>query len=437
MPSGRDSFRRNRVAPIHPILSLTVKPPAMNTRGGGSVSNLGNVRRLRGCGYGQAALEVSPGSPDWSAHVAYISGLAEQFSDPVEHLFQHGEPQNVGNHSRRVALSAIWGQRVACLRAIAQPNGRRSVYPVQHPEPGLPKVTSGHKGTVRRLTPGVLPSRITKREISGENMPKTGPPQESSAPSAVEQAVSRALRDNLERIQRSSDELQQAVGDVVAACASSKPVNALPPMLRAQTSAASLAAALEVLSRFVAVSLQPGPRSPFEAEIARIASTVAAAEPVAAPAPAARPAPAPPAPQFTKEPVPAAPEPSEPPIPEAFEEEIAAPVAEPELEGEFNVSRLSPEEQELHRRANRVAKVSMQDIKMLHPEQVRLGREKKDICNRLRDDIEKAHREYDRRFKPIMDHPVDYFYRWMVEILAEGDPHALGEYPYTPATRQH
>ena len=91
---------------------------------------------------------------------------------------------------------------------------------------------------------------------------------------------------------------------------------------------------------------------------------------------------------------------------------------------------LSAEEQELHRRANRVAKVSMQDIKMLRPEQVRLGREKKDLCVRLRDDIEKAHREYDRRFRPIMDHPVDYFYRWMVEILADGDAHALGEYPY-------
>jgi len=271
-------------------------------------------------------------------------------------------------------------------------------------------------------------------------MPKTGPPQEPNAPNAVEQAVSRALRDNLERIQRSSDELHQAVGDVVAACASSKPVNALPPMLRAQTSAASLAAALEVLTRFVAVSLQPGPRSPFEAEIARIVSTVASAETVSAPARDSKPAPAPavtPAPQSKKEPVHAAPEPPEPPVPEAFEEEIvAASAAEPEPEGEFNVSRLSAEEQELHRRANRVAKVSMQDIKMLHPEQVRLGREKKDICNRLRDDIEKAHREYDRRFKPIMDHPVDYFYRWMVEILAEGDPHALGEYPYAPATRQ-
>ena len=67
---------------------------------------------------------------------------------------------------------------------------------------------------------------------------------------------------------------------------------------------------------------------------------------------------------------------------------------------------------------------------MLRPEQVRLGRENRDICIRLKDDIEKAHREYDRRFKPIMDHPVDYFYRWMVEILADGDSNALGDYPY-------
>jgi hypothetical protein len=119
--------------------------------------------------------------------------------------------------------------------------------------------------------------------------------------------------------------------------------------------------------------------------------------------------------------------------------ELAEPLAPPvsteaEFESDFDVNQLTPEEQELHRRANRVAKVSMQDIKMLRPEQVRLGREKKDLCIRLKDDIEKAHREYDRRFKPIMDHPVDYFYRWAVEILAEGDAHALGDYPYaTPA----
>lgn len=272
--------------------------------------------------------------------------------------------------------------------------------------------------------------------------------QDPNAPSAIEQIVSRALRDNLERIQRTSDELHQAIADVVAACSSAKPANALPPMLRAQTSSASLGAALEVLSRFVAVTLQPAPRSPFDAEIARLAGSVAvpAAAPISEPVPAKahKPAPpvaaAPPATAHKPAPPPVVeeiPEP-EPIVAEALEVETA-PVAAGESEeaAGFSVERLSAEEQELHRRANRVAKVSMQDIKMLHPEKVKLGRQHKDLCNRLRDDIEKAHREYDRRFKPIMDHPVDYFYRWMVEILAEGDAHALGDYPYaTTGTRQ-
>jgi hypothetical protein len=278
---------------------------------------------------------------------------------------------------------------------------------------------------------------------------------ESNAPNIVEQVVSRALRDNLERIQRNSDELHQAIADVVAACSSARPTNALPPMLRAQTSAASLCAALEVLSRFVAVTLQPGSRSPFEAEIARLAGSVATLEADPVPIPAEAPAPAhePPKPsksaQTAHKPAPVRqvvdehlvehhPEPVlEVPVAESLEVEAAAALGDGEEAAAFNISRLSPEEQELHRRANRVAKVSMQDIKMLRPEQVKLGRQHKDICNRLRDDIEKAHREYDRRFKPIMDHPVDYFYRWMVEILADGDPHALGEYPYaTTGARQ-
>jgi hypothetical protein len=208
----------------------------------------------------------------------------------------------------------------------------------------------------------------------------------SPEPNSIEQAVARALRDNLETLQRTGEALNQALNDVVAACASSRPTNALPPMLRAQTAAAALSASLEVLSRFVAMALPPvydleptvEPSAPVELEVPGVA--------------------------------------------------VASDVA-------FDTNQLTPEEQELHRRANRVAKVSMQDIKMLRPEQVKLGREHRDICIRLKDDIEKAHREYDRRFRPIMDHPVDYFYRWMVEILADGDSSALGEYPYATTSK--
>ncbi len=283
---------------------------------------------------------------------------------------------------------------------------------------------------------------MPRRGISGETPPKIGMAQ---APSVVEQAIVRALRDNLERIQRSADELHHAVSDVVSACASNKPTNALPSLLRAQTSAASLAATLEVLSRFVASSMQSGPRSPMEAQITDLVGKAAPE----APPEAQRPMPAQPVPKAAQAPpVPPAPvveqpvatELELPPEPEPLELIEPGPPAagsEPEFGDEFDVNRLSSEEQELHRRANRVAKVSMQDIKMLRPEQVRLGRQNKDLCIRLKDDIEKAHREYDRRFKPIMDHPVDYFYRWMVEILAEGDAHALGEYPYATPARHH
>ena len=274
----------------------------------------------------------------------------------------------------------------------------------------------------------------------GESPSKPSMGQEANA---MEQVVARAVRDNLERIQRTSDELHDAVRDVVAACGSNKPTNALPPLLRAQTASASLTAALEVLSRFIAVTLQsPSTRSPIEAEIARLTTAVSIEAPAAPPVTPKPIAVAPPAPQpAARASTPKAPAPA--PLSEVIEPEIeplpasVAGTIEENFEGEFDVNRLSSEEQELHRRANRVAKVSMQDIKMLRPEQVRLGRQHKDLCIRLKDDIEKAHREYDRRFKPIMDHPVDYFYRWMVEILAEGDSSALGEYPYAASAKPH
>ena len=275
---------------------------------------------------------------------------------------------------------------------------------------------------------------MTKREDFGQNAPETSM---SPEPNAVEQAIARAVRDNLERIQRNGEELQQAINDVVAACSSSRPTNALPPMLRAQTSAASLSAALDVLSRFIAVALQPGPRSPLEERISQVIGVMTPEAP-GAPVRATPGVPEPMAslaPSTVREPVPAEPLAHDfaPSAPQPAPVELQVTEVVVAAGDGFDVNQLTSEEQELHRRANRVAKVSMQDIKMLRPEQVRLGREHKDICIRLKDDIEKAHREYDRRFKPIMDHPVDYFYRWLVEILADGDSSALGEYPYAPA----
>ncbi|HEV2306164.1 MAG TPA: hypothetical protein VGR93_11635 [Candidatus Acidoferrales bacterium] len=261
---------------------------------------------------------------------------------------------------------------------------------------------------------------------------------------AMDDSVSRAIRDNLLPLQRSIEELQQAYADLVSACASTRPTNALPAMLRAQSCSASVSASLSVLSTFItnvmhrreresaereeedtvpAVSVELAQPSANESvEMLEPAETVHAHEHIhqdvagsAAPAGGIA-------------------EREETQVTSA--EEIASEsVEEPEIA--FDVRSLSESEREMHKRANRVAKVSMQDIKMLKPEEVRVGRENRDICVRLRSELDKARKEYDRRFQKILDQPVDYFHHWLVEILGEGDAETLGEYPYpSPVLRR-
>lgn len=245
-------------------------------------------------------------------------------------------------------------------------------------------------------------------------------------PSSVEQAVSRAVRDNLASLQRVGEELTQSLADLTAACSSSRPTNALPAMLRAQTAAASLAASIEVLARFVAGAMQP---------ISRAAAVEAASAPMSA-VPAVGSTMTGSAGDAGREmgaeggPPPMVLEmPAVPRVPEPEPEPEPAPAAASST-ATFDIKSLSADEQELHRRANRVAKVSMQDIKMLRPDDVKTGRQKKDLCARLRQDLDKARKEYERRFRSILDHPVDYFYDWAVDVLADGDASALGDYPY-------
>jgi len=209
-------------------------------------------------------------------------------------------------------------------------------------------------------------------------------------------------------------------------------------MLRAQTAAAALAAGLSVLSNFVAVALNPreqmgaGVSTALEEDEEEVSAEAPAAHKraVAEPEPESELAEGPSAAAFEaalRDEIPLA----EPETAHAAEQPAAA---EPPA---FDIASLPSEVQDLHRRANRVAKVAMQDIKLLRPKDVRLGRENKDICVRLRGEIDKARKEYDRRFRTILDHPVDYFHHWMVEILAEGDAESLGEYPYPSPVLRH
>jgi hypothetical protein len=224
-------------------------------------------------------------------------------------------------------------------------------------------------------------------------------------------------------------------------------------MLRAQTAAAALAAGLSVLSNFVAVALNPrdadgasnetgtavAEPEPVEAQgvgeptshddlevseelIPLEVEPLAEEEPQVAQTVAQKP-------QVEVKPEPPTPEPMPEEIDPAqhIEGFIEPPAEEVPV---FDIAALPSELQDLHRRANRVAKVAMQDIKLLRPTDVESGRQHKDICERLRADLDKARKEYDRRFRSISDHPVDYFRHWMLEILAGGDQTVLGKYPY-------
>lgn len=280
--------------------------------------------------------------------------------------------------------------------------------------------------------------------------------RQKSIERALEDAVSRALRDNLAPLQRTAEELQQAYADLVAACSSTRPANALPAMLRAQTSASALAAGLSVLSNFVTLALNPRDHHSTAADAIDAEEYDAAAEedlappaattrsqhesdlterssrpPAATPGNGAHPQVAPVSDKVQEKVHDKAHEPVHEAVHEPAEQEPVAAEETGEARAEvFDLASLPPEVQDLHRRANRVAKVAMQDIKLLRPKDVRLGCEHKDICHRLRTDLDKARKEYDRRFRTILDDPVDYFHHWLVQVLAEGDTSALGEYPY-------
>ena len=206
--------------------------------------------------------------------------------------------------------------------------------------------------------------------------------RQKSLERALEEAVSRALRDNLAPLQRTADELHQAYADLVAACSSSRPSNALPAMLRAQTSASALAAGLSVLSNFVAVALKPRDGQGATRWVRRASrrrqklplhmqrprrwkkSTKKERRNRSTTSPSRRRT-------FGPKQIPVEEE-------EAQAEVVADQAAVVESQA-FNVASLPPEIQDLHRRANRVAKVAMQDIKLLRPKDVKAAREHKDI----------------------------------------------------------
>jgi len=100
-------------------------------------------------------------------------------------------------------------------------------------------------------------------------------------------------------------------------------------------------------------------------------------------------------------------------------------VSEPDLPIE-----VGEDERRLHNDARRFARLLVSEIKLYNEPKVKEGRNRSDIYDRLRDDIDRSRQMYDKRVAPPVAARHDYFHQELVNTLAEGDPAKLGDsYP--------
>jgi hypothetical protein len=97
----------------------------------------------------------------------------------------------------------------------------------------------------------------------------------------------------------------------------------------------------------------------------------------------------------------------------------AAPAADP-------FAGLSPEDADTHRKAQRFARLLVDEIKLYNQAKVNEGRRNKDLYDRLKEDIEKSRATFQKRYGSTAAASGDYFQREVVRSLAEDDLSVMG-----------
>jgi hypothetical protein len=87
---------------------------------------------------------------------------------------------------------------------------------------------------------------------------------------------------------------------------------------------------------------------------------------------------------------------------------------------------LSGEDGEVHRKAQRFARLLMDEIKLYNQAKVSEGRKHKDLYDRLKEDIEKSRATYQKRYGNSAAGSADYFSQELIRSLAEDDVSLLG-----------
>ena len=84
------------------------------------------------------------------------------------------------------------------------------------------------------------------------------------------------------------------------------------------------------------------------------------------------------------------------------------------------------DEDELHKKARRFAKLLVEEIKLYNQPKVDEGRQHRDLYDRLKIDIEKSRATYDKRYAESAVASADYFSQELVRILADNDASLMG-----------
>jgi hypothetical protein len=87
---------------------------------------------------------------------------------------------------------------------------------------------------------------------------------------------------------------------------------------------------------------------------------------------------------------------------------------------------MSAEDADTHRKAQRFARLLVDEIKLYNQAKVNEGRRHKDLYDRLKEDIEKSRATYQKRYGSTVAAGGDYFQKEVVRSLAEEDTSIMG-----------
>lgn len=89
-------------------------------------------------------------------------------------------------------------------------------------------------------------------------------------------------------------------------------------------------------------------------------------------------------------------------------------------------SAVSPEDRDTHRKAQRFARLLVDEVKLYNQAKVAEGRKHKDLYDRLKEAIEKSRSTYQKRYGNTVAASGDYFQHELVRSLAEDDVSIMG-----------